>query len=119
MPDEPEVTVIQDGAPETLQVQAAPALSVTVPLPEAFEYDALVGDNAAPMHGLAAWVTVRLLPATENAALRSAPAFDAAVTFRVALPVPEVDMAIQAGLPLTVHVHADGAVTETVEVAPP
>lgn len=120
-PDCGEVTVSHAGGElVTLQVQVPEGLlNVTVPLPAALETEALAGARTAPTHGFASWVTVKLVPATVNVALRSTPGFAAAVRLSIALPVPAVATVIHAGTPVTLHVHALGAVIEVEFVPPP
>jgi hypothetical protein len=118
-PDVPDVIVTHDGAPLAVQLQDADTLSDAVPVPARLSTETLDGLKTAPRQGFAAWVAVKLLPATAKVAARSAPGFAGAVTLSVALPVPAVAMVIHAGVPVTLHVQALGAVIETVEVLPP
>jgi len=116
-PDVPEVIVIQDGTLPTVQLHAAVIpVNAIDPVPAALSSEAAAGVTAASMQGFAACVTVKLLPATVNVAVRSAPGLAVALTLRVTLPVPDVDMLIHAGMPVTLQVQELGAVTVTVDV---
>jgi hypothetical protein len=117
-PEVPDVTVIHDGIPPMVQVQADAAVNETAPVPPTAVNAALVGESVASAHRLAACVTVKLLPAAEKVALRSAPAFAAAVMLSVALPLPDCVIVIHDGRPVTVHAHPKGAVMDTVEFPP-
>jgi hypothetical protein len=118
VPEAPEVTVIHEGTPLTVHVQAPGALTAMLPVSALRECDALVGASVAPAHCPASCVTLKLFPATVNVALRAAPTFAAAVRASVPLPVPEEAIVTQVGLPVTVHGHDEGAVTLTVALPP-
>src|SRR4051812_10080132 len=79
----------------------------------------LVGEMVGGVaQGFAASLTAKLRLAMVSVALRAAPELVATPTVIVALPVPPVGAETQVGAPLTLHVHAEGAVTLT-RVLPP
>lgn len=117
LPAPEEVIVIHEGTPPTVQLhEAVTPVSAIEPVPAALSSETPLGVTTASMQGFAACVTVKLLPATVKVAVRSTPGLAAALTLRVRLPVPEVDMLIHAGIPVTLQVQELGAVTVTVDV---
>jgi hypothetical protein len=116
-PEVPEVIVIHEGTPVTVQLQEeVMPVNAIDPVPAALSSATSPGVTTASLQGFAACVTVKLLPATVKVAVRSAPGLAAALTLRVLLPVPVVVMLIQVGMPVTLQVQELGAVTATVDV---
>jgi hypothetical protein len=118
--DDPPIIVSHSTFDTADQVQPAPAVTSTVPLPPRTGWFWLVGE-IENVHGTAAaWLRVTVCPATVTVPLRAAPLLAATVSATGPLPVPDAPdvTAIQAALDVAFQVQLPAVVTET-EAVPP